>query len=159
MSSNPITPYSQVTGEPSSPAWDFRELLSNILGMDVVAELERFKGEVGAVEFDDEPSRTRILNQLIAVVRVALSSENTYVKQLEAVHWYPMIFSGDRNIHLEMKIWEGAKAKTIALVDSIIYHHSLDAPRTKRWRRFSGHEIGTRYVMTPQITPPFWSAD
>jgi hypothetical protein len=36
---------------------------------------------------------------------------------------------------------------------------SFYAVSSERWRRFFGHEIGTRYVMTPQITPPFWSAD
>jgi hypothetical protein len=43
--------------------------------------------------------------------------------------------------------------------DTIVEYAHGGTQRWQRWRRFFGHEIGLRYVMTSPVMPPFSSAD
>jgi predicted nucleotide-binding protein len=98
--------------------------------MNAQTELSRIKDGIASLAFEDSPARDLYRNQLIAVAQAALgSAADAYVKQIERINWYPIIFTmGQKDVQRDMAIWKKAQASTIAVLDSVAYHLSTVTP-------------------------------
>lgn len=95
---------------------------------EINAELERLKDAIGKLPVKDEAGRTRILNQVETMLRVALDhdSANRYVNQINKTSFYPIVYVGGGR-DFTPRTWAEGAAKVAGLIEAAQHQMSLMA--------------------------------